>query len=155
MWEEYSDTFNLLDHPKELQIVYSDGSVQDVVLENIVSEYQTVELLDIPTSSITLRFGEYYASTEGVKDVFGVGRIAFEGMKKVEREKPVQTTPSVSATESSPSQSGKNNAWLYIIIVSGVTLGVMALIFGSKKQRVIKEQSTEPSSLEKPKTDEN
>lgn len=135
VWERYSERYDLLDHPKEINIEYSDGTIQNVALEDVVSEYQTIDLLDIPTSSLTLHFGEYYKNVSGVDDVFGIGRIAFEGVKEVENNIPTQNIPTASITQASTSQDA-NNTLLYVSLASLIGLGVIVSVVVFKNNHV-------------------
>ena len=80
----YYDTFHT---PKNIELTFSDGSLQTFSLKNKPEKNQTVEFEPLSeTTSLKLLFKDSYSGVGDGNDFFGVGRISFVGVEKVKEK---------------------------------------------------------------------
>ncbi|MGD8373606.1 MAG: hypothetical protein PVI21_01985 [Candidatus Woesebacteria bacterium] len=129
---DYYDTYR---HPKTMIITYSDGSTQEIDLQNQPAEYQSIKLNNTPTTSIKLSFTNAYPGVGGGNDAFAVGRIKFANATIVETAQNQQTQ---DATTESPKLADYQ---LYLIggaVVFIVITGTTAWFIKRKKATKLK-----------------
>lgn len=119
----FYDTYR---HPKDMIITYSDGSTQNVTLQDTPAEYQTITLNSAATTSIKLSFANAYPGVSGGNNAFGVGRVKFTDATIVETTSNQQAQ---NTTEQSPTSTNYQpyiiGGVVAIIIIAGTTTWVI------------------------------
>lgn len=125
---EYYDTFR---RPKTMVMTFSDGSTQTVVLKDLPSQMQNVELpAGKKMNSIKLAFADAYPGVGGGNDYFGIGRINFVGAQKA-----AATTTTMKNTSLLDGLNLTN-----ILIIGGAILGGL-LIGGGAVALLVRRKS--------------
>ncbi|MEA1936553.1 MAG: hypothetical protein U9N04_00370 [Patescibacteria group bacterium] len=176
--EHFYDTFK---RPKTMTIVFSDGTFQKVVLNDTPNEFQKVELLDNPTSSVKFLFQDAYSGVGDGNDYFGVGKIEFAGVEKIaeiaeneeeeeeeeeEKKEEINEIISVqkeednnkkiiSTQENEENEENENEEYILsslIFPVAGIlVVGIIVIIFLGRMAKRKSENFEKSSSLSMPK----
>lgn len=118
--QNYFDTYR---RPKTVVITYSDGSTQEVILQDQPSEYQTIALNNTQTTSLKLSFKDAYNGTGNGNGAFGVGRVKFVNVTKIAKEQqPANQTNSTPVINYQPFIIGGAAA---VIVIAGVTVWII------------------------------
>jgi hypothetical protein len=116
----YYDTFQ---RPKTVTITFSDGTTQQIVLENKPDQFQTIDLINKPTNSIKLSFSDAYPGVGHGNNYFGIGRIEFVGMEKV-----------VDEFDSEPESDPAPGIYIIISIIVLAVIAILAIYAGKSKR---------------------
>jgi len=75
--------YNVFRRPHRIEVTYSDGTHEEIILADSPNEYQTMELNSTPTTSIRLEIMDTYAGLWGGDDYFAVGRVIPQSVRRV------------------------------------------------------------------------
>ncbi len=69
--------YNTFQRPKNVRLTFSDGTTQDVTLDDTPNQYQTVTITDKTTDSLKIEILDTYPGVGGGDQYLGIGRIQF------------------------------------------------------------------------------
>jgi preprotein translocase subunit YajC len=98
--------FDLFDRPKTLELTFSDGSSQEIVLEDNPDEFMEIELdSEVETSFVKVQILDTYESRTGSSKFVGISYLSFDIGDKVAEKPQDEDDSSGSQSEESEEDS--------------------------------------------------